>query len=50
ILEGFIDTKIEELQQSENSSNTILLLKPKNNDIYNEEETFDYTRKYILYC
>ncbi|RIB10467.1 hypothetical protein C2G38_2250745 [Gigaspora rosea] len=41
--EVFIDTEIKELQPTVNSSYTILLLKPKNNTIYNEGETFDYT-------
>ncbi|CAG8806110.1 45259_t:CDS:2 [Gigaspora margarita] len=46
--EAFIDTKIKELQRTDNSSDTILLLKPMNNIIYNEVETFDYTWLFII--
>ncbi|CAG8767921.1 36041_t:CDS:2 [Gigaspora margarita] len=47
--EVFVDTEIKEIQQAENTSNTVLLLKPKNNTIYDEEETFEFTSGvYIL--
>ncbi|RIB00924.1 hypothetical protein C2G38_2232419 [Gigaspora rosea] len=46
--EVFVDTKIKEIQQAENTSNTVLLLKPKNNTIYDEEETFELIFLFII--
>lgn len=39
---------IRELQQQAENS-TILIIKPKDNLVYTEEETFQYTSKYICY-
>ncbi|CAG8452884.1 21042_t:CDS:2 [Cetraspora pellucida] len=48
IQETFVDAEIKELEIADNSPYTVLLLKPKNNTIYNEEETFDYTILFII--
>jgi hypothetical protein len=47
LINAIVNVKTTELQQAVNSP-TILILKPSDNSVYVQEETFQYTSKHIL--